>query len=111
MPIIPLSETELNGWETTPSKATEENPYIWNVEIFTYTDGTKTVGIPHFLCTYRQIPIASVEHQYAPSDNTVTPPVNKWATTPPQHEDANPFFANIDEINEWLDSPWLWWSH
>lgn len=104
MPIIPLSETELNGWKTSPSEATEENPYIWNVEIFTYADGTKTVGIPHFLCTYRQIPIASVEHQYAPSDNTVTSPVNKWANTPPQHEEANPFFANIDEINEWLDS-------
>ena len=104
MPIIPLSDSELNGWKLTPDGATDDTPYIWNVEILTYADGTKTVSIPHLLCTYRQIPVLSVEHQYAPGDNTIKEPNSNWSSNVPQYEEAKPFFSNIDEINDWLDS-------
>lgn len=104
MPIIPLSETELNGWSKSPLGATADKPYIWNVEMLTYSDGTKTVCIPHFLCQFRAVKIVSVAHQYAPADNTTREPSTKWSSSVPEWEDAKPFFTNIDDINSWLDS-------
>lgn len=44
--------TSTYGWTTTPQTMTEEKKYLWNYEVFTYTDKPSYTVPPHIIGTY-----------------------------------------------------------
>lgn len=44
--------TSTYGWTTTPQTMTEEKKYLWNYEVFTYTDKPSYAVPPHIIGTY-----------------------------------------------------------
>ncbi len=79
--------TETSGWTTTPQNMTEEKRYLWNYEVFTYTDDTPdTSTSPHIVGVYGQTgpagtSIESITDYYAVSASNTTQPT-EWVTSP-----------------------------
>lgn len=79
--------TSTPGWTTEPQDPTPEKKYLWNYEVFTYTDDTPdTSTSPHIVGVYGQTgpagtSIESITDYYAVSASNTTQPT-EWVTSP-----------------------------
>lgn len=79
--------TSTPGWTTAPQDPTPEKKYLWNYEVFTYTDETPdTSTAPHIVGVYGQTgpagtSIDSITDYYAVSASNTAQPT-EWVTAP-----------------------------
>lgn len=79
--------TSTPGWTTAPQDPTPEKKYLWNYEVFTYTDETPdTSTAPHIVGVYGQTgpagtSIDSITDYYAVSASNTAQPT-EWVTSP-----------------------------
>ena len=79
--------TSTPGWTTAPQDPTPEKKYLWNYEVFTYTDETPdTSTAPHIVGVYGQTgpagtSIESITDYYAVSASNTAQPT-EWVTAP-----------------------------
>lgn len=84
-------------WKTTLQVATDDKPYLWNVEVVEYTSGTKYEAKDPALIGYRGVGIKEAISYYQRNNSSTTAPTinannSGWSTT----------FTDVDINNRFL---------
>ena len=97
--------TSTSGWTTTIQTITSTNKYLWNYEVVTYTDGSKTTTTPIIIGVYGEkgAPgtngkgISKITEYYQVSTSNTTAPTT-WKTTVPTMTSTNKYLWNYETI-------------
>lgn len=100
--------TSTTGWTTTVQTITTTNKYLWNYEVVTYTDGTKTTTTPCIIGAYGNTGtpgtagrgISSITEYYLVSSASsgVTTSTSGWGTAIVTTTSANKYLWNYEKI-------------
>ena len=80
---------ETEGWTNTVQTMTRDKKYLWNYEIITYTNGSKTESDPVIIGAFGVDgnSITGVVEQYALTDSpSIEPLENQWNTSRPDYD-------------------------
>lgn len=84
-------------WSTTMPKATDDEPYLWNVEVVTYNKAPLEVESDPQLIGYRGIGIKSVKVYYKTNNSETTAPTSGWTETWTDVTSSNQFLWSYTE--------------
>lgn len=92
------------GWTTSMVVPTAGNPYLWNYEQITYTDGSTSSTDPVIIGIRGQKgddgrSITGVTEYYCLSNSSTTAPTSGWTTTISNPTESLPFLWNYESIN------------
>lgn len=92
--------TPPSNWSTSMVVPTNSNPYLWNYEKITYTDGS-TASTSPVIIGIKGIDgrsITGVTEYYAINNDSASTPTS-WSTTLQQPTSSNPYLWNYESIN------------
>lgn len=91
------------SWSTSMAVPTAGNPYLWNYEVITYSDGTTASTSPVIIGIRGEKgadgrSITGVTEYYALNNDRNTPPTTGWSTAISSPTESNPFLWNYESI-------------
>ena len=80
--------TSTSGWTLDVQSMTDTKKYLWNYEVFNYTNNTKKTGTPRIIGVYgakgsNGQGISAITEQYYLSTSKTTQSGGSWVTSPP----------------------------
>ena len=91
------------SWSTSMAVPTAGNPYLWNYEVITYSDGTTASTSPVIIGIRGEKgadgrSITGVTEYYALNNDRNTPPTTGWSTAISSPTESSPFLWNYESI-------------